>query len=58
MILCTWNISYKDKINRLKKSAFYKIRATENLSEEIVDQIIDSFLCIVIEKYHLRRNIA
>ncbi len=52
------DITIIEALNRILMLAFEKIRAIQNISKEIVDQILDIFMGIVIEKYHLKRHAA
>ena len=52
------DITIIEALNRIFILAFEKIRELENISKETVDQIIDIFLGLAMEKYHLKRNVA
>ncbi len=52
------DITIIEVLNIILIFAFEKIRAIVKISKEIVDQIMDIFLGIVIEKYHLKRHAA
>lgn len=49
------DITIMEALYRILNIVFDKIKQIENISKEIVDKILDIFLGIVIEKYHLKQ---